>query len=72
MTWQLRTLNGTDGVEYETLEAVMEQARTVTHRYTARGCRAENRGGRVFFYDGFKVIDELWVVAGDGTAVPIP
>jgi|KBSSwiStaDraftv2_1062776.scaffolds.fasta_scaffold248715_2 hypothetical protein len=73
MAWYLRTVGGgTDAVEYQTLDQALEQVNTVCNRENARGRKVVKEDGRVSFYDGYDLIDAMWVEDEDGQKVPIP
>jgi hypothetical protein len=73
MAWYLRSIGGgTDAVEFETLERVLKQVNILADRQSALGNKVVKEDGRVSFYDGFQLIDALWVEDEDGQKVPIP
>jgi hypothetical protein len=73
MAWYLRTIGaGTEAVEYQTLDQVLEQVNAVCNHQNAFGHKVVKEDGRVSFYDGFELIDAMWVEDEDGQKVPIP
>ena len=77
MAWYLRAVDGgTDAVEFETLDQALMQVKTLINMQRARGYQVVKDtvkgGGRVSFFDGYQLIDTVWVEDEDGLMVPIP
>jgi hypothetical protein len=73
MGWYLRSIGGgTDAVEFDSLEQVLNQVRRFSDRESALGHKVVKEDGRVSFFDGFQLIDAVWVEDEDGNKVPIP
>lgn len=73
MGWYLRSIGGgTDAVEFDSLEQVLKQVGRLSDRESARGHKVVKENGRVSFFDGFQLIDAVWVEDEDGNKVPIP
>jgi hypothetical protein len=73
MAWYLRTIGtGTDAVEFQTLHQAQEQVNAVCNRENASGHQVVKEDGRVSFYDGYQLIDAIWIEDEDGQHVPIP
>jgi hypothetical protein len=73
MAWYLRTIGaGTDAVEFQTLHQALEQVNAVCNRENASGHKVVKEDGRVSFYDGYQLIDAIWIEDEDGQHVPIP
>jgi hypothetical protein len=73
MVWYLRSIGaGTDAVEFDSLEQVLKQVSSLADRQSAVGNKVVKEDGRVSFYDGFQLIDAVWVEDEDRNKVPIP
>ena len=73
MAWYLRTIGtGTDAVEFQMLHQAQEQVNAVCNRENASGHQVVKEDGRVSFYDGYQLIDAIWIEDEDGQHVPIP
>jgi hypothetical protein len=73
MAWYLRTIGaGTDAVEFQTLDLALDQVNTVCERENASGHKVVKEDGRVSFYDGYQLIDAIWIENEEGQHVEIP
>jgi hypothetical protein len=73
MAWYLRTIGaGTEVVEFQTLDQALEQVNAICNRERALGRKAVKEDGRVSFYDGYKLVDAIWIEDENGQHVPIP
>jgi hypothetical protein len=73
MAWYLRTIGaGTDAVEFQTLPLALDQLNAVCDRENASGHKVVKEDGRVSFYDGYQLIDAIWIEDEEGQHVEIP
>ena len=73
MAWYLRAAGvGTDAVSHETLDQALEHVKTLVTGEIASGHKVSNEDGRISFFDGFQLINTIWLEDEDGNQVHIP
>jgi hypothetical protein len=73
MGWFLRSIGGgTDAVEFDSPEQVFKHISRLSDRESALGHKVVKEDGRVSFFNGFQLIDAVWVEDEEGNKVPIP